>query len=246
MEDAWDRRAHLAERVGDVIAAVANSHFNINIDTETSARWSELMQLMREVDTKADEPHSTPLILAQLQEFTPFKNRYTSLAPENFSSDSQRIIGSRVVSILRDGERLANAETEYRYLAARRHEAIQVARLFSDTASDTVKSQPEFEESFIPFLERLTIAANYFDSARDLPSDYKEGIVSFKPSARFRFHLLERTLEGISAEYTAILHSKVILPYAKLCLVGYYSHHLKNKAKRQEKRRSRKLSRALD
>jgi hypothetical protein len=236
MEESWDRRAHLAGRVSDVIVAVANSHFDIDVDAETRTRWSELMQLMREVDTKADEPGSTSSILEELQQFTLFENKYASLAPESFSDNVQASIGARVISILRDGERLASAETEYRYLAARRHEATQVAGLFSDTASEYVKSQPPFNEAFIPFLERLTIAANYFDSARDLPSDYKEGIVAFRPTRTFQAQLIKRTFDGVLSEYPALLHREVSLPYAKLCLVGYWSHHLKNKAKRAEKR----------
>lgn len=234
--ETWDRRAHLSSRVSDVIVAVAQYHFHVDIDTETQQRWSELMQLMREIDTKADEPGSKKMILSELEHFRQFDRRYQHIAPGNFPDDRQAQIGNRVFSILTDGERLTSSTSDYRYIAARRHEAVEVARLFGDTASDFVRTQENFFDDFIPFLEQLTIAANYFDSARDLPEDKRDNIVTIEPTAKLRAHLLKRTADIIAAEYPAMLHKEIILPYAKLCLIGYYSHHLKNKKKRQEKR----------
>ena len=228
MSETWDPRYKYASRVSDVLVSVAEQGFALELDNQTKARWAEIMMLMREVDTKADSTPSEE-ILAELSEFIDFYERYPNLTAVGKDSPMQNELLSQAEKILRTGKQMAHASTPLRYLAFRRREAIQTAHVFLITASDKVREQKGFGDQFIPMLARVAVASSYFDDFLDATSDYRRGTIAFKPTPAFRATLLRETVKEVARDGKSFLAPQTIKQFAKMCLVGRYSHYLQRR-----------------
>lgn len=233
--EAWDPQYRFASRVSDVLEAVAKHHFKIEIDEMTSSAWADLMGWMREVDTASDDFDKHPQILEAIRNFDPFRDRYPHIAPEALSPERAVDFVHTTASIFNMGRQMAEPQTMERFFGLRQHEARLTARLYSITASDAVRAQPAFDNEFMPALTRIVIAANFFDTSRDMNKDYyRDHTLGIKPGREFRNRLLGLTAIGIKEDYKVFLHPRIWGPYSRLVAVGFYSHHKKNQQRRRE------------
>jgi len=195
----WDSTYPYYFQLADLIKAVAESHSGVRIDETTHTRWGELMGLMREVDTHADETNTSDReTLGELQVFTQFQSRYPHISPEALGEETHQALMLRTRRILKLGRYVATADTPQRYVHLRAAEGVQTANLFADSATEAVTSQSEFTESFMPVLRSMGIAACMLDSAHDLSDDYREGRSDVPPTLSLRTKLL-----GVSVKHTA-------------------------------------------
>jgi hypothetical protein len=193
------------------------------------------MELMREVDTASDDMSSHEHILNELKSFEQFRDRYPHLAPTEMSKGQYEQLLDTARIILHMSRSMAEETSPERYLGIRQHEARLTARLFSIIATPEVHAQPAFDEQFMPAFTNVTIAANFFDSFRDITKDHKRGIAATEPSMKLRARLLGLTAIGIKDNYRAFLHPRIWAPYARLITDGIYSHHKKNQRRRRER-----------
>jgi hypothetical protein len=101
-----DDRAGAYRKSGDMVAAIARRHNHLDIDDTTQERWRQLMGLMREVDTWADDTDAThEEVLLGLMDFGLFQERYPALAPGELTFESHLAMLTRARRILKVGER---------------------------------------------------------------------------------------------------------------------------------------------
>ncbi|HEX8182814.1 MAG TPA: hypothetical protein VF575_04410 [Candidatus Saccharimonadales bacterium] len=184
---AWDATYPAYYQLADVLKSVAESHCNVHIDNLTLLRWRELMGIMREIDTHVDDTAATPLsTISEIQRFDIFRDRYPNLTPEALQPNVHNNLLSRTNTILRIGHYLTRANSVYRFIRLRGAEAVQTAELFADSATEEVRSQPQFSDTFMPILRELGIAACMLDSAHDAPDDYRQNKITLQPKVSFR------------------------------------------------------------
>jgi hypothetical protein len=168
------------------------------------------MGVMREIDTQADDtPACNETIIDELVSFDRFRGRYPHITPEVLGPDMHGRLVRRTQRILHIGDSVAAAETPYRYIRLRAAEAVQTAEIFADSASDEVRSNPNFSGSFMPILRSLGIAACMLDSAHDAPRDYARGKMVLPPRARFRAQMLGVSLARTVPNIPVAMHAPV-------------------------------------
>lgn len=172
----WDDRAPAYLKSGDLAAAIAKQHHGLDIDPTTHQRWRQLMALMREVDTWADDTDVSPEdVYAGLESFDDFKELYPALAPDSLGTEAQHDLLRRTEKILKLGNYIADTTSVTRFIALRIAEARESVNLFEDTATAHVKEQPRFASDFMPTLRSLGEAATLWDSVIDGSRDTKMG-----------------------------------------------------------------------
>lgn len=205
--EVFDDRADAYRKSGDMIAAIARRHYGLDIDDVTHERWRQLMGLMREIDTWADDGGVTSdEVLIGLAEFDLFRERYPELSPEALDIPTQEAMFLRTARILKLGKYAATETSARRYVALRIIEAREAVNLFSDTATEHVTKQPGFEEEFMPTLRALGEAATLWDSILDGRKDVRTGKQTVKPNIEYYARLAGEMLKRAKLGATALLH----------------------------------------
>lgn len=156
----WDDRAPAYAKSGDLAAAIATQHYGLAVDVTTRMRWQQLMSVMREVDTWADERAVTSdEVLQGLAEYTMFEELYPALAPGELTPEMGATLLGRTARILRLGRHAARAVSVERFVALRVAEARESVELFADIATPEMWAQPAFTTEFMPALRALGEAA---------------------------------------------------------------------------------------
>lgn len=214
----WDDRAPAYRKSGDLAVAIATQHHGLDIDISTHQRWRQLMGLMREVDTWADETTSTAEeVCAGLANFDDFKELYPQLAPEVLEPETQAALLRRTARILQLGGQAAQAVSVERFVALRIAEARESVNLFEDTATPHVTEQPRFAAEFMPTLRALGEAATLWDSLIDGKQDTCFGKQTVKTGPEYYKKVTAAMLARTKVGGAALLHSG---PFIHLGLKG--------------------------
>jgi hypothetical protein len=202
-----DDRAELYGKWGDMVGAIARRHHNIDVDELTQTRWHELMGLMREVDTWADDTGTDEMqVLGGIADFSMFQDRYPHLAPDALSEPAIEAIAYRTVRILKLGRQAAEVTSVPRYVALRVIEAREAVNLFADTATPHVTEQPDFNDAFMPTLRALGEAATLWDSIIDGRRDVRTGKQKLAPTKEYYTQLSGAMMRRIKLGGAAMLH----------------------------------------
>lgn len=204
----WDDRAPAYLKSGDLAAAIATQHHGLDVDVVTHERWRQLMGLMREVDTWADETSATTdEIRAGLADFTDFQELYPALAPDALEPREQAALLDRTAKILRLGGYAMRATSVERFVALRVAEARESVNLFEDTATRHVTEQPRFATEFMPTLRSLGEAATLWDSLIDGKRDVRFGKQAVKTGPEYYTKVTVAMLERTRSGGSALLHA---------------------------------------
>jgi len=202
-----DDRADAYQKSGDMVTAIARAHHHIDIDSLTQVRWREMMGLMREVDTWADDTDVThEEVIEGLETFEMFNERYPSLTPEMLGEEAHEAMVRRAARVLKLGERVAQATTPRRFVALRTVEGTEATNLFEDIATAEVTKQPGFSEGLMPTLRALGEAATLWDSIIDGGKDYRIGKQILEPNAEYYARLTGAMLLRAKIGSAALLH----------------------------------------
>lgn len=89
MERLIDDRIESYKKLGDVVTAIVRRHGKVDVDRTSAERWHDLMGLLREVDTEADDTNVTPQEMVQrIASFEDFADRYPSLQPDQLGVET--------------------------------------------------------------------------------------------------------------------------------------------------------------
>lgn len=208
----WDDRAPAYLKSGDLAVAIARQHHGLDIDTTTHQRWRQLMGLMREIDTWADDTDvSAQEVYAGLEDFDDFKELYPELAPNRLGPDAQHALLRRTAKILQLGTYIAETNSVERFVALRIAEARESVNLFEDTATQHVTEQPQFASEFMPTLRSLGEAATLWDSLIDGKLDTRTGKQILTPSPEYYTKITTSMLQRAKLGGTALLHTGPLL-----------------------------------
>ena len=208
----WDDRAPAYLKSGDLAVAIARQHHSIDIDTTTHQRWRQLMGLMREIDTWADDTDVSPEeVCAGLEAFDDFKELYPELSPEKLGLDAQHALLQRTAKILQLGTYIAETNSVERFVALRIAEARESVNLFEDTATQHVIEQPQFSSEFMPTLRSLGEAATLWDSLIDGRYDTRVGKQLLTPSSEYYVKITTAMLQRTKLGGAALLHAGPLL-----------------------------------
>jgi hypothetical protein len=214
----WDDRAPAYLKSGDLAVAMATEHYGLDIDATTHQRWRQLMGLMREVDTWADDTGASPEVVQEgLRDFSSFKDIYPALAPGAVSPETSTLLLRRTAKILQLGRYASTAASAERFVALRIAEARESVNLFDDVATDHVRQQADFERRFMPGLRALGEAATLWDSLVDGKSDWRKGNQVIKPNPEYYAQTTKAMLQRTKLGGAALLHVK---PLAHLGVKG--------------------------
>jgi hypothetical protein len=181
-----DDRARAYMKLGDMVTAIARYHTHVDVDETTAARWRQVMGLMREVDTMADDTDATSEdVIDRLKDFSTFKERYPDLAPDALDEYTQEAMLSRTRRILKLGAWAAKTTSVERFVALRILEAREAVNLFEDLASESVAEQPEFTERFMPILRAMGEISTLWDSVTDGRADVGLGRQAVVPDGEY-------------------------------------------------------------
>jgi hypothetical protein len=209
-----DDRADAYRKSGDLVAAIARSHHHIDVDEVTVERWRQLMGLMREVDTWADDTDTTKEeVLTGLADFGMFEGRYPALAPGELTIGAHGSMLRRADHILRVGELASRELSVRRFIAFRAIEARETVNMLGDTATPYVAEQPAFNEGFLPVVRALGEAATLWDSLIDGRQDVREGKQQLQPNAEYYKEITKAMLRRVKLGGKALLHAE---PYVHL------------------------------
>ena len=209
-----DDRAEAYRKSGDLVAAIARSHNHLDVDELTVERWRQLMGLMREVDTWADDTDATREdVLMGLIDFSIFKDRYPALAPGQLKIETHLSLLKRADRILKVGEFASRELSVRRFVALRVIEARETVNMLGDVATPHVAEQPGFDEEFMPVVRALGEAATLWDSLIDGRQDVRAGKQVLEPGAEYHSALTGAMLRRVKLGGAALLH---FAPYVHL------------------------------
>jgi hypothetical protein len=220
--DPWDSNYLYYPQLADLLNSVAHEHCGVEVDETTLLRWRDLMGIMREIDTQADDSgvdHDE--ILRQMESFERFEERYPHITPDAIGQETFSQLLMRTRKILKLGEQVARATTDSRYVKLRAGEALHTAEVFRDSATHYVVDQSAFGNSFMPLLRRMAVLSCFIDSAHDLKKDYAEGKSVLQPLYRTRLTLALKAI-GMSARLLpAALHREVLIQTIEAARMQY-------------------------
>lgn len=226
-ENAIDDRAESFLQVGTVAKVIAEKHCDISIDDQTHNRWAQLMGLLREADTLADDTDvSSEEVLERLGDFSEFEDRYPALTNEAIGEDVREQLLTRTARVLRLGKQVARAISMDRFIALRIVEGREVTSYLEDAATPEVLAQTEFQDSFMPTMRSMAITANLLDSFTDGVMDYRQGKIARKPDGEYHRALLSAIPVQAKLASRALLHLPVMQEFAVMS-----GHRLVNRIK---------------
>jgi len=206
-----DDRADLYRTSGDLVAAIARHHTGLTVDDATHERWRQIMGLMREVDTWADDTAATNSeVLAGLQDFSRFDGRYPELAPGKLDDDSRNALLRHTARILKLGRYASQVTDPRRFSLLRAAEGRRSVELLAIVATDSVTEQPDFQTKFLPLIKSLGEAATLWDSAVDAYDDKRSGKQVAPPGPRLYGRLLFDMAVRGKPGGRALMHTNVL------------------------------------
>jgi hypothetical protein len=209
--ELWDKNYVYYQQLAELLSSIAGSHYDVDIDEETLLRWRDLMGIMREIDTKADDSGAShDEVLRELADFTVFEERYPNVRPQALGQETFDKLVARTRKILKLGEFVSKATTESRYIKLRAAEGIATAEVFSDSATQSVLDQNQFGDKFIPLLKTMAVSSGFIDSAHDLKQDYAEGKTALRPHYGTRVRLAAIGLGMCKEILPAAFHTEVV------------------------------------
>lgn len=209
--NSLDDRAESFLQVGTVAKKIAEDHVGLSVDDVTHERWSQLMGLLREVDTLADDGDiSSEQVLARLNDFSEFSERYPALTRNQLGNDVTEVLINRTDRVLRIGKSIAQTTSIQRFTALRIVEGREVATYLADTATEAVREQPGFNEEFLPTMQSMAVTANLLDSLTDGRADFKHGKVMRRADAEFYKTLLGQVPRHAKLGRRALMHTSVM------------------------------------
>ena len=209
-----DDRAEAYRKSGDLVAAIARSHNHLDVDELTVERWRQLMGLMREVDTWADDTDATREdVLMGLVDFSMFKDRYPALAPGQLELEAHLSLLKRADRILKVGEFASRELSVRRFVALRAIEARETVNMLGDIATPHVVEQPGFDDEFLPVMRALGEAATLWDSLIDGRQDVRAGKQVLEPNVEYYAVITGAMLGRAKLGGAALLH---FAPYKHL------------------------------
>ena len=212
IHESWDDNYTYYQQLADLLGSIAHSHSKVDIDEKTLLRWRDLMGIMREIDTEADDSgakHSE--VLSKLENFEIFEDRYPHIAPNVIGQQTFDRLVSRTQKILKLGEFVSKATVSSRYIKLRTAEAINTAEVFRDGATEHVNSQDRFNNNFMPLLTTMAITSCFIDSAHDLKDDYAEGKSELQPLLSTRLVMATKALTMSNKIVPVVLHGDVFM-----------------------------------
>ena len=192
-----DDRSDSFRMIGDLITTIAK-HDGIDVDERTSARWRDLLGLLREFDTLVDDQGiSHKQGLAELQNFSRFKDNYPTLGPPEIDDDTHARMVNRVELILHLGQAIACTRDRDEFVRLRTEEAAETAELLADCASGDTTTQAGFYTRFMPTLRAMATSANFLDTLADYRQDRREQKVQLEPSTTTALLLAQTALANL-------------------------------------------------
>lgn len=214
-QHAIDDRAETFLQIGDVARTIAERHCDVEVDILTHVRWREVMGLLREVDTLADESSDThEEVMEKLIDFSIFTDRYPALSPGNIDEETRQAMLNRTRRILKLGTFISEADTPRRYISLRVKEGIETAGYLADAATPFVAEQPNFHELFMPVMESMAVSANLLDSLTDAQMDRKAGKLNLEPNSEYYRLLVRNTWVRGGLGSRALWHTPVMKEFA--------------------------------
>lgn len=214
-ETSIDDRAESFLQIGTVAKKIAEAHCGITVDDTTHRRWSQLMGLLREVDTLADDSEvSHDEVLGRLDDFSEFRDRYGDLDRATLGEDARTQLLARTERILRLGTYIARATTMQRFTALRIVEARETALFLADAATEVVREQTAFSRDFIPTMQSMAVTANLVDSITDGAMDYRDKKMQRRPDSEYYGTLLKRVPVEAQLGSRALFHVSVLREFA--------------------------------
>lgn len=224
----FDDRAHAYRRSGDIAATIATQHFGIDVDPLTRLRWRDMMSLLREVDTWADDTAvSSSEVIDNLADFSIFERRYPHLSPLALGTEVQGTMLRRTEHILRLGQLAAHATSLGRFVAFRALEGREAVQLFGDCATEHVESQSAFRKEFLPTLAALGAGATLWDSLIDGRSDFSTGKQRVLPDKEYYLALAGTMLHLARGNVRCLLHPGPIY-YGGLKIADRIANRVRN------------------
>ena len=214
-ENALDDRAESFLQVGTVAKKVAESHCGVTVDETTHQRWQQLMGLLREVDTLADDTSTTDdEVLGRLEDFSEFEDRYPALTMDALGSETRDDLMVRTERLLKLGAQVTQAVSMERFIALRIVEGRGTAGFLDDAATGTVREQPAFGAVFMPVMVSMAVTANLLDSFTDAKMDYRDGKIAHEPNAEFYKAIMSQIPAQAGLGSRALLHIPVMREFA--------------------------------
>jgi len=224
--EPWDTSYSYYQQLAELLSSVAHSHSNVEIDDETLLRWRDLMGIMREIDTRADDSGAEhEEVLSQLENFEIFEDRYPHITPSVVGSETFSRLVSRTRKILKLGEFVSKATIPSRFIKLRASEAVNTAEVFRDSATESVLSQDQFNNNFMPLLRTMAITACFIDSAHDLKKDYEDGKSVLQPLPSTRLVMATKALGMSKAIAPVVLHGDVFVQTAEAAKLQFQRKH---------------------
>lgn len=207
MERLIDDRVESYKKLGDVVTAIVRRHGKVDVDATSAERWHDLMGLLREVDTEADDTGMTSQeMMERLTSFEAFADRYPSLRPDELGAEAQATLLVRARHVFRLGELLAETQSVRRFVALRTLEARESTMMFGDVATPQVARQPQFYGKAMPALCAVGEVATLLDSLYDARQDVRDGKQALKPSPEYYARLSGAVAVRLKLGGKALLH----------------------------------------
>ncbi|MEO7904335.1 MAG: hypothetical protein ABIR91_00925, partial [Candidatus Saccharimonadales bacterium] len=203
----FDDRAYAYLKSGDLVTAIARQHCRVDVDTTSHLRWRQLMGLMREVDTWADDSDvSRDVVITGLYDFVLFKDRSPDLTTAATGDVVHAAVLRRAEYILQLGDVISQTTTLDDFVELRIQEAYETVNLFADTATPHVSEQAAFADDFLPTVRALGAAATLYDSMVDGKKDVQQGKQVLVPNREYYQALGKATVQQGKLGGAALLH----------------------------------------
>lgn len=206
-----DDRAPSFFRFGQVVCLIAEKHFRIPLDETTAQRWRELMGLLREFDTLADDGSiSRARALRLLENFESFASSYPHLAPDSLPAETFERLLQQTGEILDIGDQVAQEQDIDEYIRLRKVEAISTTDLLALTATSEMRDDIRFDFRFMPAMRKLGETACLLDSIVDAQHDFVVDKLAIEPNRAF-YIATSRALYHSARESIPVLEHSAIL-----------------------------------
>ncbi len=222
-----EERLKYSTRSLGAICEIARTQHLLDLSATTVERWGQLLQLMREADTEADDLQGHDQLLDSLRSFDAFRQRYPLLEPSQLPCDED-VFFDRIRLILEQGRKLSEATNLKAYTEVRHVEARYTADVFELIAEKEDRKQLGFDD-FMCTLERLTIAAGFVDTAIDAPKDYKFGVMQLRLSAFGRASLLAKGAGELAPILDELIDPRILASLARMSIQSVQSARIKRR-----------------
>lgn len=201
-----DDRSDSFRMIADIVVTMAETK-GVIVDELTHTRWRDLLALLREFDTFADDSGITPdAALLELKSFSLFRDNYPSLTPNSLGEETHSLMVRRVGKILHHSAIVQTAVNSHVFIENRRQEVDHTAELLADCATGNTTTQAGFYTQFMPSLREMGRAANFIDTIIDYRRDRREQKIAISPSQEFFVAIGKSALYSLSNSSHHLFH----------------------------------------